>query len=72
MTRQRAGQALATRLDRLAALARPVGCEVCRGWSGVVLEGDDGPHRPERCAGCGRDVPFTLTVQIVGIRIAAI
>jgi hypothetical protein len=50
----------------------PVGCPTCRGWTGVVLEGDDGPHRPERCPGCGRVVPATVVVRIEGVRVALI
>jgi hypothetical protein len=38
----------------------------------VVLEGEDGPHRPEQCPDCGRFVPATLVVRIEGIANAAI
>lgn len=48
------------------------GCESCRGWTWIVLEGEDGPHRPERCPECGRVVPATLVVELVGLPISAI
>lgn len=61
------------RLARVESKVRPTpGCETCHGWTGVVLEGDDGPHRPERCPGCGRVVPATLVVRIEGVAITAI
>ncbi|MCC6421464.1 MAG: hypothetical protein IT429_24870 [Gemmataceae bacterium] len=64
---------LPKRLARVEGLLLPApGCATCKGWTGVVLEGDDGPHRPERCPGCGRLVPATVVVWIVGVRIALI
>lgn len=64
---------LGRRLARAEGVLRiPSGCATCRGWTGVVLEGDDGPHRPEQCPGCGRLVPAKVTVRIVGVRIALI
>ncbi len=64
---------LGKRLARIEVVVRvPVGCPTCRGWTGVVLEGDDGPHRPERCPGCGRLVPAAVTVRIVGVQVAPI
>ena len=58
------------RLDRLEPSFAVVGCALCQGWTGVVLEGDDGWHRPDQCPGCGRVVPAMLVVQLVGVRIA--
>jgi hypothetical protein len=63
-------RALCRRLDRLEPSFSVVGCPTCRGWTGVVLEGDDGPHRSECCPECGRVVPATLVVQLVGVPIA--
>jgi hypothetical protein len=64
---------LGKRLARVELIIRPEpGCATCRGWTGVVLEGDDGPHRPERCPECGRVVPATVTVRLVGVRVALI
>jgi hypothetical protein len=64
---------LGRRLARVEDVLRvSVGCPECRGWTGTVLEGDDGPHRPERCPECGRLVPATVTVRIVGVRVALI
>ena len=37
-----------------------------------MLEGDDGPHRPEHCPDCGRHMPATVVVQLVGLAIALI
>jgi hypothetical protein len=64
---------LSKRLARVEEhlLPRP-GCKVCQGWTGVVLEGDDGPHRPEQCPACGRVVPATLIVRIEGVAMAAL
>jgi len=62
---------LRTRLARMERdLSPPAGYATCCGWTGVVLEGDDGPHRPEQCPECGRVVPATFIVQIDGVRIA--
>ena len=64
---------LRTRLARVEEQLRPLpGCETCRGWTGVVLEGDDGPHRPELCPDCGRLVPATQIVRIEGVAIAVL
>ena len=64
---------LLKRLTRIEGRLLPLtGCETCRGWTGVVLEGDDGVHRPETCPDCGRMVPATLTVRIEGVPIAAL
>ena len=51
-------------------LLPPPGCGECRGWTGVLLVGDDGPHRPGTCPGCGRAVPVKTVVRVVGVRIA--
>ena len=66
-------RSLARRLARVApaVLPRP-GCDSCHGWTWVVLEGDDGPHRLDECPDCGRYVSATLVVRIEGIAIAAI
>jgi hypothetical protein len=61
---------LQTRLDRLEPHFWVVGCATCQRWTGVVLEGTDGAHRPEQCPECGRVVPATLVVQLVGVPIA--
>jgi hypothetical protein len=64
---------LSKRLTRVEGQLLPLpGCETCRGWTGVVLEGDDGAHRPEQCPACARVVPATLVVRIEGIAIAAL
>jgi hypothetical protein len=64
---------LPKRLARIEGrLLPPPGCATCRGWTGVVLEGDDGPHRPEACPECGRVVPARPVVQVVGVRIGQI
>jgi hypothetical protein len=64
---------LPKRLARIEGRLLPSpGCPTCRGWTGVVLAGDDGPHRPEECPVCGRLVPATLVVQVVGVRIGQI
>jgi hypothetical protein len=64
---------LPKRLTRIEGrLLPPPGCLICRGWTGVVLEGDDGAHRPEQCPECERIVPATLVVRIEGIAIAAL
>jgi hypothetical protein len=60
------------RLDRLEPSFSVVGCALCQGWTGVVLEGDDGWHRPDQCPECGRVVPVTLVVQLVGMSIASL
>lgn len=72
MTGLRLGCGLHKRLDQLEPVVRPVGCPTCCGWTWVVLEGDDGAHRPEQCPDCGRLVPATIIVRIVGVAIAAI
>jgi hypothetical protein len=58
------------RLDRLEPLVVIAGCPTCHGWTGVVLEGDDGWLRPECCPECGRVVPAAVVVHIAGIQIA--
>jgi hypothetical protein len=64
---------LSKRLARVEDHLLPLpGCETCRGWTGVILEGDDGVHRPEQCPACGRVVPATLIVHIEGVAIAAL
>lgn len=64
---------LPRRLARIEnRLLPPPGCPTCRGWTGVVLEGDDGAHRPEQCPECDRVVPTTLVVRLEGIQIALI
>ena len=64
---------LAKRLARVEKHLLPLpGCERCRGWTGVVLEGNDGAHRPHQCPGCGRVVPATLVVRIEGVALAAL
>jgi hypothetical protein len=64
---------LPRRLARIEGRLLPLpGCPTCQGWTGVVLAGEDGPHRPEFCPDCGRLAPATLVVQVVGIRIALI
>jgi hypothetical protein len=64
---------LRQRVARIEPALQPkTGCETCRGWTWVVLEGEDGPHRPERCPDCGRQVPSTVVVQLVGLSIALI
>jgi hypothetical protein len=61
---------LRTRVARVERELRPTpGCATCRGWTGVVLEGEDGPHRPEQCPECGRIVPATLVVRVEGVAI---
>ncbi len=72
MTGVRLGRGLHKRLDLLDPIVRPAGCDTCRGWTGVVLEGDDGPHRPKQCPKCDRLVPATQVVRIVGVAIAAL
>ena len=64
---------LPKRLTRIEGRLLPSpGCETCCGWTGVVLEGDDGMHRPEQCPECGRVVLATLVVRIAGVAIAAL
>ncbi len=64
---------LGMRLARLEPrLLPPPGCGACRGWTGVVLVGEDGPHRRERCPGCGRAVPAKTVVRVVGVEIGRI
>lgn len=59
------------RIGRLEPLLLvPPACAACRGWVPLVLVGDDGPHRPERCPGCRRLVPATQVCRIIGVRIA--
>jgi hypothetical protein len=58
------------RLDRLMPHFWIEGCTMCQGWTGVVLAGDDSWHRPEQCPDCGRVVPATLVVQLVGVPVA--
>lgn len=59
---------------RLALLERVLvpapGCDRCRGWTRVILVGEDGAHRPPCCSDCGRCVPTTLEVHVIGVRIA--
>lgn len=64
---------LSKRLARVEEhlLPRP-GCETCCGWTGVVLQGDEGPHRSERCPDCGLLVLTTVVVRIVGVPVAAL
>ena len=58
---------------RIAAWLLPQpGCGACKGWTGVVLVGDDGPHRLGRCTGCRRVVATRATVRVVGVRIVDI
>ncbi len=55
------------RLEKLEA-RMPKGCAACRSWCGTILVGDAGdPSRPERCPGCGRLVPFRVSLHIIGI-----
>jgi hypothetical protein len=62
---------LGPRLARMERERRVApGCETCRGWTWIVLEGEDGPHRPEQCPACGRVVPATLVVRVEGVAIA--
>ena len=64
---------LSKRLARVEGRLLPLpGCETGRGWTGVVLEGDDGAHRPEQCRECGRIVPATLIVRIEDVAMAAL
>jgi hypothetical protein len=49
------------------------GCSTCRRWAGAVLMDDDGTlSRPEWCPDCGRHVPATLRVHLVGVPLDAI
>ncbi len=61
---------LERRLELLEA-RRPVGCATCRHWGGVLLVGDDGPVRPERCPDCGRR-PQSLTRVYVGVNLSRV
>ncbi len=55
------------RLETLEARI-PKGCAVCRTWHDLAFVDDEGrTHRPERCPGCGRLVPFRVSLHIVGI-----
>ncbi len=55
------------RLEKLEA-RMPKGCSVCRTWHDLAFVDDEGwTHRPERCPECGRLVPISITVRIVGI-----
>lgn len=46
----------------------PLGCMTCQLWFGVALRDDEGMYsRPEVCPDCGRLVPITQEVWIVGI-----
>lgn len=64
---------LGKRLGKLEPrLLPPPGCGTCRGWTGVLLVGDDGPHRPDQCEGCGRAVPTKVTVRVIGVEIARV
>ena len=57
------------RLARLEA-AVPKGCTVCRRWHHVVMVDAAGRRdRPERCPGCGRLVPVTIALHIVGVNL---
>jgi hypothetical protein len=55
---------------RLAELeqTRQVVCLTCRWWFGRVRVDDTGTlSRPERCPDCGRVVPITCELHIVGL-----
>ncbi len=53
-------------------LLPPPGCGTCRGWTGVLLVGDDGPHRPDSCPVCGRTVPGRLVRVYGGVNLGRI
>jgi hypothetical protein len=60
------------RLERLEARCAR-GCPTCRQWVGAVLTDDDGNlSRPEWCHDCGRYVPVTLRVHLVGVPLDAL
>ncbi len=69
MARLNLGKRLAKLEPRLLP---PLGCGTCRGWTGVLLVGDDGPHRPEDCPDCERAVPASLVRVYVGVNIGRI
>lgn len=55
---------------RITALEvqRSTGCQTCIVWSPLVLVDDDGQmSRRECCPDCGRLVPITHEVHLVGI-----
>jgi hypothetical protein len=55
------------RLERLEVRHRR-NCVTCYLWMEAVLIDDDGNlARPESCPECGRHVPVTVRVQIVGV-----
>jgi hypothetical protein len=64
---------------RIAALEaqmqamRAAGCTTCRGWCGfVIMDDDDRYSQPEWCPDCGRHVPYTHVVHIVGVPVDAL
>jgi len=55
------------RIVRLEARI-PRGCGVCRAWTPVVLEDEDGAvSRLEACPACGQFLPIAARVLIVGV-----
>ena len=60
---------LGRRVARVAAvLGAAEACQTCRGWGPVVLCDDGGRClRPEICPACGRHVPITRPLIIVGL-----
>ena len=58
---------LQRRLAELEFVHR-VECDTCRFWFGMVRVDDAGTmSRPEHCPECGRFVPITCEVHIVGL-----
>lgn len=66
----------ATRIASLEASANAQqhqGCPTCQAWPGMVQIDDDGNmERPERCPDCGRLVPITHLLHIVGMPLDAV
>ncbi|MGC4105365.1 MAG: hypothetical protein QM753_03275 [Thermomicrobiales bacterium] len=66
----------ASRIATLEATAhgrQRTGCPTCSTWSTlVIVDDDENTSRPEHCPNCGRLVPITHEIHIVGMPLDAV
>ena len=60
-------------LEATATAKHEAGCPTCGAWPRMVVIDDDGNmDRPERCPDCGRLVPITHLLHVVGMPLDAV
>jgi heterodisulfide reductase subunit A-like polyferredoxin len=60
-------------IEAVVDRTRHQGCTTCHQWCGlVIMDDDDRYSQPEWCPDCGRHVPYTHVVHIVGVPVDAL